>query len=68
MQIKSRTETKWGNLRAEHEIMFYSSHPGTKTAWQPRDRFEEAHGSQSKVYAHLRPSVQDVRVRRGKQN
>lgn len=32
MQIKSRTETKWGNLRAEHEIMFYSSHPGTETA------------------------------------
>lgn len=53
MQIKSRTETKWGNLREEHEI-FYFLHPATKTTWQPTDMFEGAHGSQCKAYQNKR--------------
>lgn len=64
MQIKSRTETKWGNLKAEHEIMFYSSHPGPKQ-----------HGNQETGLRRLMvprakypPLSTDVRVRRGKQN
>ena len=48
MQIKSRTKTKWGNLREEREIIFYFSCPGTETAWQRRDMFEGAQGSQCK--------------------
>lgn len=50
MQIESQAVTKWGNLREEHEIMFYFSHPGTETAWQPRDTFKGPHGSQGKEY------------------
>lgn len=50
MQIKSRTETEWGNLREEHEIIFYFLYLATKTIWQPRDMFEGAHGSQCKAY------------------
>ena len=67
MQIKSRTKTKWGNLREEHEIISYFSHPATKTAWQPRDMFEGAQSSQCKVY-QKNNMVQDMRMGRGDQN
>lgn len=67
MQIKSRTETKWGNLRKEHVIIFYFSYPTTETAWQPIDIFEGAHGSQCKVY-QKKDTAQDVRMGRGDQN
>lgn len=50
MQIQSGTVTNWGNLREEHEITFYFSHPATKAAWQPRDKFKGPHGLQCREH------------------
>lgn len=48
MQIKSRTETKYGTPREEFEInmIFCFTHPATKAAWQLRDVFKGAWDSQ----------------------
>lgn len=73
MQIKSRTETKWGDLRQEPEIIFYFLHSAIKTAWHPRDMFEGAPGSQCKAYQKKKKrqkndTVLDIRIKRSNQN